>query len=51
MIKKTESRRWRGFRERSELIADKPKPEYGKTNNGNTVRRFFKRLELFADIN
>ena len=32
------------------MIIDKPKPGFGNTNDGNTARRFFAKVEISAAI-
>lgn len=38
------------FYEKLGLIVDKPKPNYGSSNDGNTARRFFQNYEISSDI-
>ncbi|CAH0559356.1 unnamed protein product [Brassicogethes aeneus] len=38
------------FKNQMGLIVDKPKPGYGNTNDGNTVRRFFMNPKLSGEI-
>lgn len=50
IVKKKQPRIKNEFKSKAGLIIDKPKPEFGRTNDGNTAHRFFDNPNLSSCI-